>query len=160
MSQQTTVTGVDHSGVKFPPPLIYAGFFVAGLLLQRLLPLPKLPVFFSRVAGLMLGGVGLGLALGSVALFRQAGTNVAPIKPSTTLVKAGPYRFTRNPMYVGLSFLYLGLGLWRQVWWALILLPGLILMIQHQVIAREERYLERKFGAAYVDYKRLVRRWL
>ena len=77
-----------------------------------------------------------------------------------TLVVHGPYQFTRNPMYFGLVCLYLGLALWFGIFWALILLPAVIALVQHYVVAREEQYLERKFGEEYLRYKASVRRWI
>ena len=85
---------------------------------------------------------------------------MVPMKPTTALVTSGPYRVTRNPMYVGMAFLYAGLALSLGVIWALALLPAVLLMVDRLVIAREERYLEAKFGEEYRDYKRRVRRWL
>ena len=96
----------------------------------------------------------------SIRLFRRAGTSFIPIKPTTALVWSGPYQFTRNPMYLAMACLYLGLALWFDLFWPLILLPGVLAGVQYGVIAREEQYLERKFGDDYRQYKARVRRWL
>ena len=95
-----------------------------------------------------------------MALFRRAGTSMVPMNPATVLVTSGPYRLTRNPMYLGMAFLYVALAFAFGVIWALALLPAVIVMVDRFVIAREEPYLERKFGQAYHDYKARVRRWL
>lgn len=100
------------------------------------------------------------LTVWSIGLFNRARTSFLPIKPTTTLVVHGPYQFTRNPMYFGLVCLYLGLALWFGIFWAVILLPAVIALVQHYVIAREEQYLERKFGEEYLRYKADVRRWI
>jgi protein-S-isoprenylcysteine O-methyltransferase Ste14 len=102
------------------------------------------------------------LALDGAAMlsFRRARTSMVPVKPSTALVTSGPYRLTRNPMYVGMAFLYVGFAFAFGVIWALALLPAVLVIVDRLVIAREEAYLERKFGQDYRDYQARVRRWL
>lgn len=150
----------DHAGVRVPPPLIYVAFFAIGLLLQQILPLPFLPRLPARVAALIFLG-GYVLLFGwSYRLFRRAHTSLVPVVPATELVVRGPYRFTRNPMYLSLLCLYLAVALWFGVPWALLLTPLVVLAVQRTVIAREERYLERRFGEAYRQYRTRVRRWI
>lgn len=93
-------------------------------------------------------------------MFRRARTSPLPIKPTLVLVTNGPYRFSRNPMYLSLVLLYFGLALWLDIFWALVLVPIVIILVQYLAIMREERYLERKFGQQYLYYKACVRRWL
>ena len=112
-----------------------------------------LPKTYSRVAAVLCIALWAILTVWSIGLFNRARTSFLPIKPTTTLVVHGPYQFTRNPMYFGLVCLYLGLALWFGMFWALILLPAVIALVQHHVIAREEQYLERKFGEEYLRYK-------
>jgi protein-S-isoprenylcysteine O-methyltransferase Ste14 len=150
----------DHSGVKVPPPLIYVGGFVLGLLLERFFPILVLPQTPRHIAAVLCIALWAILSAWSIGLFRRAGTSFIPIKPTTALVFSGPYRFTRNPMYLGFIGLYVGLALWFSVVWALLALPGVIAGIQYCVIVREEQYLERKFGEKYLQYKARVRRWL
>jgi protein-S-isoprenylcysteine O-methyltransferase Ste14 len=95
-----------------------------------------------------------------VRRFRRAGTTENPFKPSTALVFDGPYRFTRNPMYLGMAAVYVGLAFVLGLMWALLFLPLVLIAVDRLVIAREEPYLERKFGEEYVAYKRRVRRWI
>lgn len=131
-----------------------------GLLLQARLPLTSWPQSLGILLALpclALGGVLCGWA---IVLFRQFHTSFVPVVPSAALVTRGPYRFTRNPMYVGLASLYAGIALWFQLSWSLLLLPVVLMSVYHLVIVREERYLERRFGAAYGRYKAEVRRWL
>ncbi|MGH2962537.1 MAG: methyltransferase family protein [Solirubrobacterales bacterium] len=106
-------------------------------------------------------GTGLWLALDGAAMlfFRRAGTSMIPFVPTTALVTAGPYRYTRNPMYLGMAFLYVALALGTGVIWALIVLPLVIAAVDQLVIALEEGYLVRKFGEPYCDYMTRVRRW-
>jgi protein-S-isoprenylcysteine O-methyltransferase Ste14 len=91
--------------------------------------------------------------------FRRAGTSVIPFKPTTALVTSGPYRFSRNPMYLGMAFRYIGVALALGVVWALITLPFVIAAVDQLAIAIEEGYLVRKFGDPYCDYMKRVRRW-
>lgn len=153
--------GKDVAGVLAPPPLIYLGFLLLGLGLSWLWPLT-----IGGGLGLRVGaGVAL-LAAGGIvgnAGFRRlgkAGTNVRPDRPTTALVTGGIYRYTRNPLYVALAFVYTGIALLCDSLWALALLVPMLLVIRHGVIAREEAYLERKFGDDYRQFKTTVRRWL
>jgi protein-S-isoprenylcysteine O-methyltransferase Ste14 len=150
----------DTSGVRIPPPLIYIGGFLVGVGLEAAFPIPDLPTALALTA--LLVGVAIWFALDGAAMmrFRLAKTSMIPMKPTTALVVSGPYRITRNPMYVGMAFFYAGLALGLGMIWSLILLPLVLLVVDRQVIAREERYLEAKFGEDYRDYKKHVRRWL
>jgi len=160
MATKSDPNNLDHADVRIPPPLIYVAGFVLGLALERFLPVLVLPKIPSRVAAVLCIALGVTIAVWSVGLFHRERTSFVPIKPTTTLVIYGPYRFTRNPMYLGLVCLYAGLALWLGVFWALILLPAVMALIQRYVIIREEQYLERKFGGAYLKYKADVRRWI
>jgi protein-S-isoprenylcysteine O-methyltransferase Ste14 len=149
----------DRSGVRVPPPL----YFLAGLLvgggLEILLPIDGASDAV-RVAACVTG-VGLWLALDGAAMlrFRRARTSMNPFNPTTAVVTSGPYRFTRNPMYLGMAFLYVGLAVGFDLIWALILLPFVIAAVDQLVIAKEEAYLVRMFGQPYCDYMSRVRRW-
>jgi protein-S-isoprenylcysteine O-methyltransferase Ste14 len=150
----------ETSGVRFPPPLVYIAGFLIGVVLEAIFPIGNLPLALALIA--LAIGVAVWLALdgGAMLRFRRANTSMIPIRPSTSLVVSGPYRVTRNPMYVGMAFLYAGLALGVGVIWALVVLPAVLVVVDRQVIAREERYLERKFGDSYREYKTRVRRWL
>ena len=150
----------DNAGVRTPPPLIYAVLFGLGLLLHQIVPITFPPNMPARVAALICLGCGVLLAIWSNVLFRRAHTSLVPIKPSTALVVRGPYRMTRNPMYLGLLCVYIAAALWFGVVWALILVPLVVLAVQRLAIAKEERYLEQKFGQVYREYRMHVRRWI
>jgi protein-S-isoprenylcysteine O-methyltransferase Ste14 len=152
----------DTSGIRFPPPLIYAALFGVGYGMHRVVPLHLWPVpgAVQRAIGWCLVAAWVLLTGGAVALFRRAGTTPNPTKPTTALVVRGPYRFTRNPMYLGFAALYLGLTLLVNSLWPLLLFPAVVALVQARVIAREEAYLEAKFGDEYRAYKTRVRRWL
>jgi len=150
----------DHSGVFIPPPLLYALVFIAGMLLQRIWPIPMLPSVLGRAVGLVCIFSGVALESWSFLTFLRAGTSVIPVRPSTAIVTDGPFRFSRNPIYVGLTLVYFGAAFWLNTIWPLLLLPALLFLVQFYVISREEQYLERKFGREYLQYKSRVRRWL
>ena len=168
------MTGRDTPGVIAPPPLIYLGFLLAGWGLTELGARTEaveagfgwlaagfnLPVEVRRggalaliVSGLLLDGVAAGM-------FRRRGTAVEPWKPSTVLIHDGPYRFSRNPIYLGFAITYVGLAIAMDSWVVLLLLLPCLAVIDRFVIQREERYLVARFGAAYDAYRGKVRRWL
>ncbi len=159
MSEEGT-NNADNPGVITPPPLIYVGALAAGLLVNSIYPVRSLPRGVSRVAGLplVLGGLLIGLL--GVREMRRAETNVDPYKPTTAIVERGPYRFTRNPLYVGMTLMYGGFSVLANALAPILLLPAVFAIMRRGVIEREERYLERKFGDEYLEYKGKVRRWI
>ena len=153
----------DRSGVRIFPPLIYLGGLFLGFLLHWRLPLPIVPAVLVgplRLLGAFCLVAGLALTIWAVATFRRVGTTRHPAGPTTALAVGGPYRFTRNPMYLGLVFITAGLALLANALWPLVLLPVVIAIVRRAVIDREERYLTAKFGEEYLRYKARVRRWL
>ena len=152
----------DHPGVIAPPPFIYAAFLLAGWAIDKWLGTPILPVDAMVRKGLALALIigGLGVEFWAAGLFSKAGTNVVPYKPATALVTDGPFRFSRNPMYLGFLLTYLGLALGLNSPVALLLALPCMVVMTWGVVLREERYLEGKFGQPYRDYKARVRRWL
>lgn len=149
----------DIPRVVAPPPLIYALPLVAGLLLHHFRPVHALPPSWARIIGPLCVAFGL-IGLPALLAFRRAGTRPQPWHPATALVMTGPYRFTRNPMYLGFTLLYLGTSLWVNSIWPLLALPVVLVTVQIGVVAREEAYMERRFGDEYRAYKTRVRRWL
>jgi protein-S-isoprenylcysteine O-methyltransferase Ste14 len=139
---------------------VYLTSLVIGGLLQSALPLPFFPETQNVALGASLVVVALALVSYSVAQFRAAGTPVPARKPTAVIVRTGPYRFSRNPIYLAFSLLQLGIAIWVNSVWLLATLVGAVALIHSIVIQREEHYLERKFGAGYLDYKASVRRWL
>ncbi len=150
----------DNPGVIAPPPLIYAGALVAGLLANRAYPIPFLPRGISRALGWPSVVAGLAIGLFGFREMKRAQTNVDPRKPTTAIVAAGPYRYTRNPLYVGMTLMYAGVSARANALPAALLLPAALAVMRRGVIEREERYLERKFGDEYLRYKERVRRWI
>lgn len=156
----------DHrptsAGVHFPPPLVYLLGAVAGWGLQQWIRWP-ITAGFSRVRLLVAALFVLGylvLFVSALLAFRQAHTTLIPNRPAAALVATGPYRFTRNPMYLSLVCLYMAGALWLNTWWAVVVLPVVVVVIDRAVIAREERYLASAFPAEYEAYRGRVRRWL
>ena len=150
----------DNPGIVAPPPLIYLGPLVLGLLLNRKFPAPFLPRRMGRILGLSLLGGGALLMSWFVWAMRRADTAIDPRKPVSRLVVEGPFRYTRNPSYLSMAMIYAGLVSLANALWAILLLPAALIVIQRGVIEREERYLERKFGEEYLRYKARVRRWI
>lgn len=142
------------------PPLVYLISLVTGALIQLAKPLPFLPGTLAVPIGASLVAVAIALFSYSVAKFRAAGTPVPARKATTVIVRTGPYRFSRNPIYLAFSLLQFGIAIWVNSLWLLATLVGAVALIHWVVIPREEQYLERRFGAEYLDYKGSVRRWL
>ena len=148
--------------VRIPPPILFAAGFVLGVLMSRRWPVnaPWGHVAWVRNAGLPLVGCGLVLVATGIITFRRARTSVLPHHPARVLVTSGIYRFTRNPIYVGMTIAYLGGVLATGAMWALVLLPLVLLLLFALVIRAEERYLRERFPVEYADYWRRVRRWI
>ena len=151
----------DPPNVLAPPPFIFLGALTLGLILQALRPhalfahtlVPRITGGFLIVAGLALSGA-------VVSYFRRAGTPVSPLRASHHLVVSGPYRFSRNPDYLGQALVVGGLALLLNAPWVLLAVLPALLVVRYGVIAREEQYLDRRFGEEYRRYRLHVRRWL
>jgi len=152
-------TSPDLPHVIAPPPLIYGVPLAAGLVLNHYRPWPALSAELARIAGPVFVTLGF-IGLPALLAFLRAGTHPEPWRPATALVLTGPYRLTRNPMYLGLALLYLGISLWVNTVWPLLALPLVLLVIHFGVVRREEAYLERRFGEQYRAYRARVRRWI
>jgi protein-S-isoprenylcysteine O-methyltransferase Ste14 len=147
-------------GIVVPPPLIYLGPLALGLLLGRAAPLPLLPRILSRRLGwpILFSGVLLLWWFGRT--LRNAETTFRIDRPVSRLVTGGPFRLSRNPGYLSFTLIYAGVAALRNSLWAILLLPAALAYMQRTIIAKEERYLERRFGEEYLSYKARVRRWL
>jgi protein-S-isoprenylcysteine O-methyltransferase Ste14 len=152
--------GEDAPGVVAKPPVIYAAALVLGLALDALSPAPFLPAAVQYALGFAMVGTGVPVVAAVLFRFKRAGTNIDVRRPTTAIVTTGPFRYSRNPVYVALSVLYAGIAVAVDSLWILALLAPALLVMHYGVILREERYLERKFGADYLRYKASVRRWL
>ncbi|HYU62130.1 MAG TPA: isoprenylcysteine carboxylmethyltransferase family protein [Solirubrobacterales bacterium] len=150
----------DVAGVVAPPPLIYGAALLAGFVLEALLPSFEFPALVRWPVGALLAIAGGVFLRSFIAAFRRAHTPVAPGSPTTALVTTGPYRITRNPAYLGFALLYTGIAILAQAPWAFVTLVPALVVVDRMVIAREERYLERRFGDDYRRYMATTRRWL
>lgn len=150
----------DTSGVKVPPPLLYIAGLAAGFGLEAVLPSVSLDPAVSWSVGGPLVVAGLCLAASFFAAFRRARTPVDLRKPTSMIVTDGPYRLSRNPGYLSLALVYAGIAVAASALWAFATLVPVLAAVDRAVISREERYLERKFGGEYLNYKRGTRRWL
>ncbi len=159
-NEATDKGGKDTAGVIAPPPLIYFAFLLIGLGADRLWPVAVLPQVARYAAGIGVIALSLALVISAFRQFRRHKTSFKPHEPSTALITEGPYRYSRNPMYLALSLLYAGLSIAADNPWTLALLAPLLIVMHYGVIIREERYLERKFGDDYRRYKSSTRRWL
>ncbi len=147
-------------GIRIPPPVIYVAALAIGFVLNYLWPLSPLSGSSRYVIGSvvpLVGGVIMPLVL---RRFRRAGTTFDVRKPASALITDGPYRFSRNPSYVSLTLLYLGVGILLNNGWILILVAPVFLVMDLWVVRREERHLEAIFGEEFLRYKAAVRRWL
>ena len=150
----------DNPGVLIWPPVLCAATLGLGVLLHLVFPVRLLPALPSRIAGAALLCLAAGFALWAERVLHAAGTNVRPDRPTTAIVATGPYRISRNPLYVSLCLLQIGIALLIDGLVPLLFVVPLALTLHFGVIRREERYLETKFGTDYLVFKSRVRRWL
>jgi protein-S-isoprenylcysteine O-methyltransferase Ste14 len=150
----------DSPGVRIPPPLFYVAAIGAGALLRGYAPLSIGGGGLRVVAAWLFVASSAGLFAWSFLWFARQKTTIIPDKPAHALVLDGPFRFTRNPLYLAMALLTMGAGLWLNTWWVLLLLLPAVAIVDRYVIAREEAYLRRRFGIEYDAYIARVRRWL
>ena len=155
-----TEQNLDHAQVKIHPPVLTLIHLIVAFVLSWLIPLPiQLPTFVSYI-GIVLVLLGFGFAFSAILQFRAKQTTVNPHGSVSAIISEGPYRFSRNPIYVSFVCLLIGFPLIVKSLWGLILSPVLILLFNQLVIQYEEAYLEKKFGETYTSYKSRVRRWI
>ena len=150
----------DNPGIKVPPPLIYVVPLLLGLLLDTRKHISFLPRGAARAMGWPLLGGGVVLNGWFLKTIRDAEVPVRTDKPVPKLTTEGPFRLSRNPGYLSFVMVYAGIALLRNSLWAILLLPLVVMVMQREVIGREESYLERTFGEEYLAYKVRVRRWV
>jgi protein-S-isoprenylcysteine O-methyltransferase Ste14 len=150
----------DHPRVMVPPPFVFLGYLVGALILNWIVPIPAPWTSLLRVIGGL--AVLTGILLVSLAISRMIKAHTTPdlIQPTTALVTTGPYRFSRNPIYLGFFLIYLGVTLFAGTLWGILLGPFLFWTVTHAIIYMEEVYLKEKFKEAYTSYVSRVRRWI
>jgi|SRR3954452_135517 protein-S-isoprenylcysteine O-methyltransferase Ste14 len=150
----------DNPGLPIPPPLLFVLPILAAIPLEWLYPTVLAAGAVRWISGALFVGLGIILDVAGFVTQRRAGTDPIPFRPTTRIVSHGVYRYTRNPMYVGFALCTLGLAILSDSLWMLAAVPIGLVLTNVLIVAREERYLQRKFGEEYRDYQRRVRRWL
>ncbi len=149
----------DYPDVIAKPPVIYGTALFLGWIMDFIIPTRFFPMLVRVLLGATFIIVGVALMVQAVKLFRKANTNIATDKPAYTFVKGGIYSITRNPMYISLSLIYIGIAIALDNLWILLLAAPVIYIINTWVVEIEEEYLQRKFGKEYTEYISLVPRW-
>jgi protein-S-isoprenylcysteine O-methyltransferase Ste14 len=150
----------DNPKVIAPPPLIFLSGLLIGGFIAWHYPFSILPNMIARILGILLIITGIGVIALIWRQMSRAKTNIEPWKPTTKILDTGFYGYSRNPIYVAMIVIYLGVTCFFNSVWFLPFLPLCLLTIHFGVILREEKYLESKFGEDYLDYKKRVRRWI
>jgi protein-S-isoprenylcysteine O-methyltransferase Ste14 len=154
------IDAADTAQVMNRPPLMWTLAVIAGLALNWLMPLPFVPAVSAGWLGGAVFVLALALFVWAIITITRAGSNVPTNMPATSIVDTGPYRFTRNPIYLGMMLGLVGLAIAFDSLWLLVTLVPFFLVIHYGVVAREEAYLDRKFGEVYRSYRARVRRWV
>jgi protein-S-isoprenylcysteine O-methyltransferase Ste14 len=160
MTETNEAAPADHAGVVVLPPLLYVAGLAVAFAINLLVPLPMHVGPVGRLVGIALVLAAFVFAASARRTMAGAGTNVNPREPALALVTGGPFRFSRNPMYVAITTGFIGMGLAMSTWWVFILLVPIAATMHWGVVRREERYLEAKFGEPYREFRRRVRRYL
>jgi protein-S-isoprenylcysteine O-methyltransferase Ste14 len=150
----------DDPGIKVPPPLIYLVPLAVGTALDGKRRVPFLPPRTARTLEWPLLGFGVAFNAWFLRTIRRDGVPIRTDRPVPKLTTEGPFRYSRNPSYLALAMIYAGIAVLRNSLWTLLLLPLVMIVVQREVIGREERYLERAFGEEYRAYNNRVRRWV
>jgi len=150
----------DNPGVIAFPPLIWLVNAVISVLVHLFIRAPIMRYGICLVCGIIFISLAPTLAISASRSMKAAGTNVRPSEPALAIVRGGPFRFTRNPMYLALCLLQVALGFFLNDWITLLFVVPLALIFHYGVVLREEKYLTAKFGEPYLQYKRAVRRWI
>jgi protein-S-isoprenylcysteine O-methyltransferase Ste14 len=151
----------DGPGIRVPPPFLYIAVLIIGILLSTAYPLHLLPSAIAWPFGavILAAGVALGPVWG-IRTMRSANTTVRPDRAASHLVTDGPFRYSRNPLYLSLTLMYAGIAIMANSLWAVLLLVAVVVFMSLFVISREEAHLQRIFGEEYERYRARVRRWV
>lgn len=149
----------ETAGIVAPPPLIYGVALIASIVADRRFCERRLPPM-TRALSIGFFAAAFSLVAPAVAEFKRAGTPIDPFEETTALIQCGPYKYSRNPLYLALTFAYAGVALAMRAGLPLAVLPAVLWVMNAGVIDREEQYLERKFGTAYAQYRQRVPRWI
>lgn len=150
---------VDNAKVV-PAPVFFFGLLILGLVLNWFLPFGFLPTFPGWIVGIAMVVLGLLIGGSAVIVMRRVHTSPDPRKPTAVLVEEGVFRYTRNPLYLSMFVIFLGIAFFSNVFWLILFFPLLFFAIERVAVKAEESYLRRKFGEAYLQYEKRVRRWV
>jgi len=159
-SEQRQPKHEDNAAVAFHPPLLLLGSIGLGFAARWLIPAEFLPREWTVVSGPILVAASFGLFFWAVSTMRRGGASIPTGEPTDSLVAKGPFGLSRNPLYLSMVALLLGIGIWANSLWFTALAALTVVLLNWGVISREERYLQRKFGEEYTTYKACVRRWI
>lgn len=159
MFKNCEIQNTDYPPVKVPPPAVYIGGLLAGTVLHYFYHMPIMSGTISVATGVLLSIAGAGLHIYSIQTLKEAGTTFHVHKSSTVLVRCGPYKYSRNPIYFAMGLEYLGLSLILNSLWAVLFVIPVFVIIHIAVVKPEERYLQRTFGSEFQTYARQVSRW-
>ena len=151
---------LDHANVAFHPPVLLALTLFISFLMRRITPLAFLPQGFSISLGPAITAVSFGFFFWAVFTMRAGNASIPTGKPTETIVTNGPYKYSRNPIYLSMLLLQIGVGIWTNSFWFIGLAVLFAVLLWWGVISREEQYLGRKFGDEYLQYRAGVRRWI
>jgi protein-S-isoprenylcysteine O-methyltransferase Ste14 len=146
--------------MAIPAPLVFFGLLLLGFVLNWALPLAFMPKLATEIAGIIIVVLGLLIGLSGIIVMRWAHTSPDPRKPTTALVEKGVFRYSRNPLYLSMFVLFLGISVFMNVLWLILLFPLLFMVVERGAVKPEEAYLERTFGDPYLQYKKRVPRWI
>ena len=150
----------DHAGVAFHPPILLGAFLLLGLVLRAIVPLSFAPEQSAALIGPIIVVMSFAMFFWAIATMRRSGASIPTGEPTDAIVRTGAYRYSRNPIYVSMVALLIGVGVWGNTLWLIGLAVLAAYLLWLGVISREEGYLEGKFGSDYTSYKSQVRRWL
>ena len=149
----------DNAGVIIFPPLLYLIAIILGLMIGYIFPYHLLANNISILIGTLLFITGFTIISMAARKMNNNKTTINPSGTTTIIVKDGIYKFTRNPMYLSFTLIFIAILIMANAWWGMLMLIPLFLLVQKGIIEREERYLAKKFGGEYLNYKSKVRRW-
>lgn len=159
MSEATTRPVTRPNAIAWPPAL-YLVAFLGGLAMNGLIPFGAPNGAAARLIGAGIVGLGAGISLCTLREVHRYGTNYTALREARCIIRTGPFSFTRNPMYLAMALLLVGLGLLLNNLWVVVSALPVIVIISRVVVRNEERVFENAFGDTYREYRRSVRRWL
>jgi len=154
------IAGADRAAVAFHPPILLLLLIIAGLIGRWLVPAAFLPAGIGSALGAPVVVIAFAIFAWAIMTMRQGGASIPTHTPTDAIVASGPFRFSRNPIYLSMVLLLTGIGVWSNSLWFVAAAAVDAVLLNRYVIKPEERYLEQKFGEVYLKFRRSVRRWI